>query len=72
MAVPEASMNEDHAVVLRQYDVGGSGKVLSMQPESESAAMECAPDELLGLGVLASNLRHDGASLRGGEYVGHF
>ena len=69
--MPEATMYEDHRLMLRQDDIGASGKIFSMKSEPIALLVQQAADDLFGGSVLPSNIRHNCAAFRGGEYVGH-
>lgn len=71
MSVPEAAVNEDHGLVLREGDVGPPGQVLPVQSEPEPRRMELLPHQDLRLGVLAPDPSHDLGALLWSEDV-HF
>lgn len=58
MAMPVATMDEDHEPVFRQYNVGPAGQVLDVQPVPEAACVQVAADLDLGARVLAPNAGH--------------
>lgn len=71
MSVPETAVNEDNLFVLRQDDIGCSGKIFSMQPEPVSHRMEKFSNDNLRSGVLALHRGHYFATFFLVENVGH-
>lgn len=69
VAVPEAAMNKEHGIPLREDHVGFAGK-WCMDTETKALGVEAFAQEDFGLGVLspdaghhpASNLRRDDVS----------
>ena len=58
MAVPEASVDEDHGLKPRQDEIGRARQILPVQPEPIAEAMDDRPDLELGPGALSANLGH--------------
>jgi len=58
MAVPEAAMNKDGRVILRENEVRSPLKVFCMQPIAEAASVHRPTERQFGLGVLPSDSGH--------------
>ena len=58
MPMPEAAMYLNHSLVTREYYVWFTRKFLDMQPIAKPKPMQAAPDQELGLRVLAPDKRH--------------
>ena len=72
MPMPKAAVNEDYLSRARQYYVGFSRKVSSVQSESESEFVNRRPNAKLWLGVLSLDKAHALAALSLTQCVGHF
>lgn len=71
MTVPEATMNEDDALVPWQYDVRFTRHFFVMQSKSETHAMKHLPDGYFRLSASPFDSRHDFTALFFGEDVRH-
>src|SRR4051794_3949173 len=60
MPVPEAPVHEDGRLMLRQDDVGPSGKIFAVQPEAESEGVQNLPNSQFGAGVARPDGPHAG------------
>lgn len=56
--MPEAPVDEDDRVPLRQDQVGAPWQVLRVKPVAEALAVKRLPEDEFGLGVSAANSRH--------------
>ena len=65
MLMPKASMHKDNLSQPRKDDVGFTGKIVAMNAEAITQAMEQGADEDLGLCVLAADLPHVRAAAHG-------
>lgn len=63
MSVPEAPVHKDRSTKLREDEVGATGKIGPMNPETKPKRVRGSPDEQLGLGVLALHRSHVSRSL---------
>lgn len=64
-------MHEDGGVVFRHDEVGFSRQTPLMQPETEAAGVESAPDQQFRPGVLGPDARHHAAPNLGRDDVSH-
>lgn len=62
MSMPEAAMDEDDRIVLRQHDVRLAGYALDVQPVSEAQRMQGSPKSQFRLRALPANARHHAGS----------
>lgn len=62
MAMPETAVNEDHSAEPRKYQIGASRHIWRMKSVAEAARMKGAPDQQLGLRVLAFDTGHHPAA----------
>lgn len=58
MAVPKAAMDEYGEMQTGQNYVGTTGQIFAMQAKSVTQPTQCAPDQELGLRVLAFHRPH--------------
>jgi len=58
MRVPKASVDHHDRTISRKDNIWLSWKILSMQSEASSRPMQCASDQNLWLGILASEASH--------------
>ncbi|MCG3131842.1 MAG: hypothetical protein FLDDKLPJ_02652 [Phycisphaerae bacterium] len=69
--VPVASMHEDDSATSTKDEVGFAREVCGMKSEAAAQAVSDAPNDQLGLGVLAANRGHALAALGGRESIAH-
>lgn len=62
MAVPEAPVNEDRSIVLRQDQIGFSAQLLCVEPEAEPARMQRLANGHFRAGVRPLDRRHVAAA----------
>lgn len=67
--MPEASVYEDHFVLRPENQIRASGEVGSMEPEAEAHPMNDTSYDTFGLGIAASNPRHELGSFLCGQMV---
>jgi hypothetical protein len=53
VAVPEAPVNKNDRLMLREYQVWLTGELISMNAETKASGMQSLPDEDFGRGVFA-------------------
>jgi len=58
VAMPEATMNEDRETIAAKDDVGPSGKIRRVEPETMASRVERAAHQSLRRGVLPSDACH--------------
>lgn len=71
VAVPETSVHQNHCSVLRQYNVGATGKSVNVQTKAEACAVKAATDRQLGAGVLGANSSHHAAANITRDIINH-
>lgn len=72
MAVPKATVDEDHLSTTGKDDVRAPLQLLAVQAIAETVGPEPSADNHLRLGVLSFNQGHPLATLFLGERVDHF
>lgn len=68
--MPEAPVDENYRLVLRQDNVRRAGEVLPVQPESIAHLMKDGADSELRFGILASDSGHVPAAVLARDQVG--
>jgi hypothetical protein len=68
--MPEAAVNEYHGAVHREYKIRRTRKVAAVKAKPVSEPVCYAPHHQFWAGVLASNTRHDSASVVSGLVSG--
>ena len=71
MSVPEAAMNEDHFSASGKDQIWAPGKTADVEAVPVAESVNQASYSVLGLGVLAADRLHDGATLLDCELVRH-
>jgi hypothetical protein len=69
VAVPKAAVNEDDFSEGGKDNVGGAGKVATVEAEAVAERVDESTDEHFGFRVLAANRPHDVPAFLGGEDV---
>ena len=69
--MPEATVDEYSHLAGSHHDVGASGQFLCVKTEADAHGMQRPAYDHLRPRVLAAHLRQEGASLFGGQEVGH-
>jgi hypothetical protein len=69
--MPEATVNENNLPFARKYEVGGAGKVFTMESIAVPKSVSDLTNNGFRLGVLASNLCHEGAACTCNQSIGH-
>jgi hypothetical protein len=71
MAMPKTPVHEDNGSKSREYQVGPTREVPSVQPESQAARMQATAEYQFRLRVATANAAHIEATLLGGQNVDH-
>ena len=71
MAVPEATMNENHFSARGKHQIGASGKLANVEAVPVAEPVNQAAYGVLGFRVLAANRPHNGASFSCAKLVRH-
>ena len=69
--MPEATMDEHHSVVPREYDIGSAGQSGTMKAEPQPQSVKGAPNGDFGLRVLTADARHHPTSRRPVDDICH-
>jgi hypothetical protein len=69
MLVPEATMNLDHLIQPREYEIGAPGESVNVKPISEAHAMNETANNHLGRCILTADTAHVLAPLFSGNFV---
>ena len=71
VAMPEATVDEDHQPPPREHEIGATGQVLPVQPETEAELVRNSANDEFGLGVPTLDPGHHLASPPAVDDVGH-
>lgn len=71
MAVPEASVNEDHGPPARKHNVRAPRQVATMKPEPEAECVKNRPHDSFRRGVTSADPAHVPAAMLGSNTVNH-
>lgn len=69
--MPEAAMYKDDRLIAGKDEVGFSGQMSRMQPETQAGRMQCSSDNQFGLCMTTFDRRHVPAACFGIMDVGH-
>lgn len=69
--MPEAAMYKYGCLVFWQNNIRATWQIFAMKAEPVPAPVKYLPNHFFRHRVFAANLRHNGATFRGREYVGH-
>ena len=71
MSVPEATMNKDNSIELRQHNIRTSRKTFLMEPKTKTIAMKEASNQNFWFSIFTMDSTHVPASLLFCERINH-